>query len=199
MKIGCERTGFECELEKVRLEFTGKSYADVFGLKNNKTVAQTLEHRRYSKLKSETTARYADRLHEPLGIFLLELKQHGDSFYTRFLNKYGDLIYSEFFIADKKYLESRGIYAYFAGKELKYIGRCKDSMKKRVNQGYGKIHPKNCYLDGQATNCHLNARITDAEEDITLWLCHMESLSEIEAQERALIRAHEPPWNIQRG
>jgi hypothetical protein len=104
-----------------------------------------------------------------------------------------------FFITDQTVLQSKGVYAYLLGDELKYIGRCKDSMKKRIDQGYGKIHPKNCYLDGQATNCHLNSRITEVKDNVTLWLYQMESPSEIESMERALIRSCHPPWNIQRG
>ena len=96
-------------------------------------------------------------------------------------------------------MDNKGVYAYLAGDELKYIGRCKDSIKKRVNQGYGKIHPKNCYLDRQATNCHLNARITAEKSEVTLWLHKMNSASEIESLERELIRLCNPPWNIQRG
>jgi hypothetical protein len=45
-------------------------------------------------------------------------------------------------------------------------------MKKRISQGYGKISPKNCYLDGLATNCHLNALITEtikSKKEILLW------------------------------
>ena len=71
-------------------------------------------------------------------------------------------------------------------------------MKKRINQGYGKIHPKNCYLDGQATNCHLNTLIARADEEVKLWLCEMESIQEIELVEKKLIRKHQPEWNILR-
>lgn len=71
-------------------------------------------------------------------------------------------------------------------------------MKKRVNQGYGKIHPKNCFRDGQATNCHLNALITAATSEVTLWLCRMDHGDEIEAVESELIQRYMPPWNIQR-
>lgn len=60
-------------------------------------------------------------------------------------------------------------------------------MKKRINQGYGKIHPKNCYLDGQATNCHLNSRVTSSEGKISLWLCKMDDADEIVAKESRLI------------
>ena len=79
---------------------------------------------------------------------------------------------------------------------MKYIGRCKNSMKKRVNQGYGKIHPKNCHRDGQATNCRVNARITARSSPVALWLSRMDDGDVIETVERALIREHAPPWNI---
>ncbi len=199
MKLSCGHSGFDCEFTPVELSFDGKPYWDIFGQKNNKTVSETLEHRRYAKLKGEVFEKYPISLDKPLGAFLLELKKDGDVFYKRFLNKYGDLRYSVFAITDPAYFDSKGVYAYMSGDELKYIGRCKDSMKKRVNQGYGKIHPKNCYLDGQATNCHLNSKITETKSKITLWLCQMESPSEIGSVERELIRSCTPPWNIQRG
>ncbi len=199
MKLSCGDRGNEYEFFRVALVFEGRLYQDVFAHKNNKTVGQTLEHRHYAKLKKEIIDRYSDSLGMPLGEFLKELKYAGDSFYKRFLNKYGDLTYSIFKIADAACLESKGVYAYLAGDELMYIGRCKDSMRKRVNQGYGKIHPKNCYLDGQATNCRLNAGITAQANEITLWLHEMESEAEIEFLERELIRAYNPPWNMQRG
>ena len=71
-------------------------------------------------------------------------------------------------------------------------------MKKRINQGYGKIHPKNCFRDGQATNCHLNALITAATAAVTLWLYRMDNGDEIEALEADLISRYAPPWNIRR-
>lgn len=197
MRLVCSDTEAYCEFESVPLHSDGDRYTDVFAQKNNKTLGQTLEHQRYAKFKTEVMSQYRDFLDVPLGEFLLGLKHEGDNFYTRFLNRYGDLEYSTFVIADEKYLNDKGVYAYLAGDELKYIGRCRDSMKKRINQGYGKIHPKNCYLDGQATNCHLNARITASAQNISLWLSSME-FEEIEVREQQLIRRHNPPWNIQR-
>ncbi len=199
MELRSAYSAFAGKFTPVALEFTGGPCGDVFAQKNNKTVAQTLDHYRYSGLRSETTRRYSKYLKTPLGTFLMGLKTRGDSFYTRFLNRYGDLKYCEFRVIDSSCLEIMGIYAYFVREDLKYLGRCRDSMKKRVNQGYGKIHPKNCYLDGQATNCRLNAKIEQAKRDVTLWLCPMESMSEIESEERNLIRTFDPPWNVQRG
>ncbi len=162
------------DFSHVALHFVNDRCENVFANKNNKTLRETLAHRRYHGLAQECTANYPDHLDSPLGEFLLQLKLSEDRFYQQFLNLYGDLAYSTFSISDTSALDARGVYAYYSGAALKYIGRCKDSMKKRVNQGYGKIHPKNCYRDGQATNCHLNARIAATSSPVTLWLCRMD-------------------------
>ena len=180
----------------IELKFTGKLYEDVFGLKNNKTVAETLQHRRYRRLSEEVKGRYPNILNEPLGTALLRIKHDGDQIYRRFLNPYGDLQYSTFSLATSEFESATGVYAYFDGNILRYIGRCRDSMKKRVNQGYGKIHPKNCYLDGQATNCRLNALISKTSGTISLRMCTIEDSSEIERVESSLIQRHKPDWNI---
>ena len=187
----------ERDFSKVKLEFIGVPYQDVFGRKNNKTVAETLQHRRYRKFSEKVERCYRDILDEPLGMALLRLKRSGDPFYRAFLNRYGDLQYATFRLASPEFESVTGVYAYFEGETLRYIGRCRDSMKKRVTQGYGKIYPKNCYLDGQATNCHLNAKITKVSRDIVLRLCVVENSSEITYVETSLIRKHNPAWNIQ--
>ena len=188
---------FTDDFESVPLLFEKCIQVDVFAFKNNKSVAETLAHSRYAKLKESTLANYRNALNQPLGEFLLSLKDSGDEYYKRFLNKYGDLKYSKFFLADSTFYDLKGVYAYFQKDRLMYIGRCRDSMKKRINQGYGKIHPKNCYIDGQATNCHLNALITKVRNHISLKLHVMESNEEIEKLENQLIRELSPPWNIQ--
>ena len=193
---GSEITNLSFEL--VDIQFNGGSECDIFAKKNNKSLVETLNHKRYLRLKAEITSRYHTSLNMPLGEFLLERKLSGDSVYKKFLNRYGDLRYSKFFITDPVFLTVKGLYVYFSNEELKYIGRCRDSIKKRVNQGYGKIHPKNCYLDGQATNCRINSLITEASEVITLWFCRLESDEIIERLERILIQNYDPPWNIQK-
>jgi hypothetical protein len=155
-------------------------------------------HHRYSKFRAAVEKEYPNALQKPLGEFLISLKHADNDFYRQFLNKYGDDVYSIFKIIDKSILDKKGIYAYTNAGSLKYIGRCRDSMRNRINQGYGKIHPKNCYLDGQATNCHLNALITQSKEKIQLWFCKL-ATEQIETAERVLISELDPPWNIQRG
>lgn len=183
---------------RVEIVYEDGSYENVFANKNNKTLKQTLEHYRYANLSDLIIPIFPADLDMLIGTFVLQLKHDDNPLYRRFLNKYGDLTYSNFMISDKRYLDAKGVYAYYVDHELKYIGRCKDSMKKRINQGYGKIHPKNCFRDGQATNCHLNALVTEVGTGVSLWLNPMESDDEIEVVERRLITEYEPPWNIQR-
>ena len=186
------------DFSEIKLEFIDTLCQDVFSWKNNKTVAETLRHHPYRTLAAKVEKCYQNILDEPLGTALLHLKQDGDPFYRRFLNPYGDLQYSTFRIATPKFESKTGVYAYFEDKILRYIGRCKNSMKKRVNQGHGKIYPKNCYLDGQRTDCRLNAKITEISESIMLRLWVIENKSEIERVEASMIREYEPAWNIQR-
>ena len=190
--------GSSYEFVHVALDFANDQREDVFAQKNNKTLRETLGHPRYSGLAKVCHAGYSQHLDSPLGQMLRQLKASGDPFYRRFLNAYGDQVYSTFAIADSAALAARGVYTYFSGADLMYIGRCKDAMKKRINQGYGKIHPKNCFRDGQATNCHLNALITAATTAVTLWLHIMDNAEEIETLEANLIAHYAPPWNIQR-
>lgn len=186
------------QFERVALRFVEGRRTNVFSMKNNKSLRETIEQKRYLGLRTETLEKYTNALDQPLGAFLLEKKLKGDLFYKRFLNAYGDAIYSTFCIADDSFLKKRGVYAYVVDGNATYVGRCRDSMSNRINQGYGKIHPKNCYLDGQATNCHLNALITAAGTGTELWHCSIDSIDNIAAIEIELVRTHSPPWNIHR-
>ncbi len=197
LRLESAYSSFAADLMPVSLQFEGGLRSNVFGAKNNKTLRETLEHARYSKLRLEAASRFEHELDSPLGQFMLSLKDSGDSFYLQFLNPYGDLAYCTFRISDSRFLGLKGIYAYTVGVELAYIGRCRDTMNQRVNQGYGRIHPKNCFLDGQATNCHLNAEIAKVKESVRLWMHPMDSVPDIEREERHLLRTYRPPWNKQ--
>jgi hypothetical protein len=186
------------KFEETKLVFTNTGIINVFAIKNNKTLRETLLHRRYIKFSNVFYGLYKAYLDWKLGDFLMELKLSGDDHYKLFLNKYGDETYSIFYIDDPKFLNQKGIYSYFVDDELMYIGRCRDSFRKRINQGYGKIYPKNCYLDGQATNCHLNSRITQNMENVRLYIHTMEDIVEIVKIEKDIIFELEPAWNIQK-
>lgn len=176
------------------VSFEAVDIENVFAYKNNKSVAQTLEHRRYVHLRSSIYLRYSNSLEEPLGSFVYRLKQTGDLFYTKFLNRYGDSLYCSFSITDQ--LSSKGLYAYVVAGDVKYIGRCRDSYDKRINQNYGHISPKNCYLDGQSTNCRLNALINQVHSSVELYVCPFINPTLITEQEILVIQKFKPTWNI---
>ncbi|MDT0122406.1 hypothetical protein Q9R46_07130 [Paenibacillus sp. RRE4] len=180
---------------EISLEFVPSIYSDIFSQKNNKTLRETIEHRRYIKFKKIIESRYSNYLDIGLGAFLATLKDNDDVFYKEMLNKNGDKVYSEFFITDKIAQRSKGIYLYSIEDEVKYFGRCRDSFGKRINQGYGKIHPKNCYIDGQSTNCHLNNLISENQEKIKFYILELEDEFQIIELEKSLIKKYQPEWN----
>lgn len=167
---------------------------NIFRNKNNKTLFETVSQGRYLKYKSEVLTKYKEYLFEPLGEFLYMLKTQGDNFYSLFLNLYGDETYSKFGI--KNHLDEIGLYTFVLDANIVYIGKTTDSIGRRINYGYGNISPKNCYLDGQATNCHLNALITKYWENISFYFHQEENHKEIHRMERELIGQIQPIWNI---
>ena len=194
MKMRLVVPGRELEFVHVELELHSTGIKDIFARKNNKTLAETLKSKKYSHLASEVQERYSHSLHDKLGEFLYRLKQSGDKFYRKFLNKYGDQTYCDFSIA--KPLESRGLYSFLVNGKIMYIGRSRDPFEKRINQGYGHISPKNCYLDGQPTNCRLNSLIAKHWEQVAFYACPLEEDDQINPLEKALIKKVKPGWNI---
>jgi hypothetical protein len=182
---------------KVGLEFsTTKSSVPPWAHKNNKSVRETLEHQKYTKLRSLCN-NYLSELDRPLGAFLLDLRERGDLLYKQFLNADGDAVYTEFSLVDPGAARLRGLYIYKVGQEIVYVGRCLDCFGKRINQGYGKIHPKNCYIDGQRTNCRLNALVASNQSEIALYICPLELEHDISRLESSLLRTLRPRWNRQ--
>jgi hypothetical protein len=180
----------------VKLHFSQNIASDLFATKNNKTLAETLQHHRYASLLPTIQKQYPAALTQNLGDFLKGLKANGDSLYRKFLNKYGDEIYCKFTIQDPLYLNRKGLYCFAVNEEVKYIGKTVDTFKKRINLGYGTVHAKNCYLDGQATNCHLNSLIALNQPRIEFYLCPLQNNIDIGKYEDLLIKKYDPEWNI---
>lgn len=183
--------------KEVKLVIEKKDIQNVFFDKNNKTLGQTFDHFRYSLLSKILKEKYRTRLQENLGEFLKSIKEEGDKNYLCFLNKYGDETFCQFSI--ENYLEDKGLYCFAVDGTIKYVGRCSDSFNKRINQGYGKIHPKNCFIDGQATNCHVNSLI-NSKSDVKFGVYSMNDSSkkEIGELEKMILICNKFEWNIQK-
>jgi hypothetical protein len=167
---------------------------NLFAQKNNKSVAETLATRTYSKLSGEVKEKYPEFLSYKLGEFLFHLKKQHDLLYLQFLNQYGDETYCKFSISPA--LTYKGVYSFVVSGNIRYIGRSHDPFAKRINQGYGSISPKNCYKDGQVTNCRLNSFIAQFWTTTQFYICPLEDKNEIDHVEKALIKTLQPEWNV---
>lgn len=178
------------------MKFIHNDISSIYLRKNNKTLFETFEHnKKYLRLKLEFGDKYTDYNKSNLGDFLKEIKELNDNNYSKFLNKYGDEIFCEFKISDN--LKDKGIYCYVDGDIIKYVGRCTDNFKKRINQGYGKIYPKNPFIDGQATNCRVNALINSNKNvKFGVYLMTDKTTEEIKALEKQILTLQRFEWNI---
>ena len=184
------------EFKKINLNFINNDISSVFFNKNNKSLKETFEHHKYSRLKLLLSEKHKLHLDKKLGDFLKILKENNDTNYLCFLNKYGDNKFCEFKIEEN--LNDKGIYCFFLNGKIKYVGRCTDNFKKRINQGYGKIHPKNCFIDGQATNCHLNSIINLSKNvEFGVYTMSNKSTEEIKELEKLILTCNRFEWNIQ--
>ena len=189
-------TGRALRFVHVPLTFVTHGLSDIFANKKNKSVRETLAHPRYKSLADIVALQHATELERPLGEFLAERKSRGDKIYVRFLNSHGDKVFCHFRMTEHPTKRKKGLYLYTLEAEVVYIGRSFDHFAKRVDQGYGKIHPKNCFIDGQSTNCHLNSMINLHAERLAFFVCPLSEDTEIAQLERALIQERRPRWNI---
>ena len=195
--VWLEVDGRNYKFQLVKVKIKNQTYSDLFSLKNNKTLFETIQDKKYRKLAADTGKRYSNYMNWRIGDFLLEQK-YNDVFYKRFLNSSGDLNYCHFTMEEPRLSKLRGLYAFKAEAEVKYIGRCLDTFSRRINQGYGRIDPKNCFIDGQPVNCRINNLVLSHISSFELFLLpHPGNPSEISDLEKKLIAKYKPEWNKQ--
>jgi hypothetical protein len=73
------------EFKIIPLTFVAKDITSIFYDKNNKTLEQTFEHHKYSRLKFLLADKYKNYLNNKLGGFLKSLKEANDNNYLCFL------------------------------------------------------------------------------------------------------------------
>ena len=109
------------------------------------------------------------------------------------LHEYGNRSFCRFSI-HSKWSKVPGVYAFFINGELAYIGQCCD-FAKRINQGYGNISPRNCYIGGQSTNCKINKLILNSYSlgnKVTLYFYKTNDYINVES---LMIKELNPPYN----
>lgn len=112
---------------------------------------------------------------------------------SSYVHRYGWGPFCSFTITTERE-EATGVYAICSGDSILYIGETTD-IDTRFNQGYGSIHPRNCFEDGQETNCRINSLLREAAmnwHSLHLFFYETENRKALEAQ---LIPEVNPPWN----
>jgi hypothetical protein len=178
---------------KYELTYDEKIKREEFVKYNDSTLGNIITKPRYKTLIPIVLERYNEFLDLGIGTFLLNLKKSGDCFYKEFLGPYGDEAYCDYSIKDESIKKQKGIYAYGLN-TIMYIGRCRDSFKKRIDNGYGKISPYNCLKLGQSTNCRLNFFVTSNRP--SFWVATMDNPKLIAEYEEYIRDYYHLPWNI---
>lgn len=189
--------GDEIAFYRAHLRFDSGPRSDVFAEMTTKTAQEMLAIDRYHSARDAVEHLAADQLDRPVGPLLADLKADGDAAYERFLNANGDLTYRDFSIEAPDRLDEKGLYVFLVDGEIKYIGKTTSSFGQRFNRNYGRIHPRNCYLDGQSTNCRLNHLVAEHAADVAVYLYALSDNGQIGRLEDALIAEHQPEWNVQ--
>lgn len=111
------------------------------------------------------------------------------------LHRYGDGPFCRIRIAQD--VRAPGVYMLTSEGEPRYVGRCRNSLRERWGpRGYGAIHPRNCYVGGQQTNCRINNLVLQeakAGRKLELWFSETSEPGPLEAR---LITKLSPPWNL---
>jgi hypothetical protein len=202
MKIEIE--GKEIVFNVIPLEINKRNIINIFEGNKKRSLISRLNKAikdpkdRLHKIASQLELKYQVDHNMKLGEFLVKLKSESNQDYKLFLNKYGDLQFCEYSIS--RFKEDKGIYCYISNDLIVYIGRSKKTFIERFKD-YGKITPYNCLIDGQATNCNINAKV-NLLENVSVGIYSMKDASDIEIDnlEKLIIKnlKHRYDlWNVQ--
>ncbi|WP_157581478.1 hypothetical protein [Phycicoccus sp. Root563] len=91
-----------------------------------------------------------------------------------------------------------GVYALFMDDDqLQYVGRARDSLRERWGRrGYSVIDPRNRFVGGQNTNCHVNGLLTSALREGATFHLWFHEIPIPDSLELLLIAGLRPPWNL---
>ena len=110
------------------------------------------------------------------------------------LNHYGKLPFCKFSIPAN--FTDCGVYAIVVDDTVVYVGECENLTRRFGGQGYGNISPRNCYKNGQSTNCRINnlvLQMVKQNKTISLYFVQTDKRKTIETE---LLELYKPVWNI---
>lgn len=105
-------------------------------------------------------------------------------------NKYGYKNFCKFKIRKDDEFKVPSVYLWVEDDEVIYIGETVNLLN-RFNTGYGIISPRNCFVGGQTTNCHLNSFVLEEyEKDKTIDIYYLPTSLHKEIEKDLLNKVH---------
>jgi hypothetical protein len=181
----------ENELKPAELILEAQDLEDKFAYYNKLNLGDFI-NKYANKICSENLFS-EETLNAKCGNILMSLKLNNNINYKRVLNEFGYKSFCKFRIKKNKINQNMGIYFFEYKSDLKYIGSTKQTFIKRINNGYGNISPRNCYLGGQSTNCKINSNLNlllhkGDWKDLRFYVLPMTDKEQIISTEKRLIR-----------
>ncbi|WP_321507129.1 hypothetical protein [uncultured Methanoregula sp.] len=151
-----------------KITFSGSVKEDLFA-RSKIILSDLLENAAYEHLRSPVNAKYSRYLSMNTGLFLGQLKERHDPFYREFLNIYGDEKFGTFRLDDSRDSEKRGVLIVVVRKGLYHVADCPESIRKLVNDTFGRLLPDDCLLGHDSTRCRINAVLCNNKADAGLY------------------------------
>ena len=114
------------------------------------------------------------------------------------LHAYGKGSFCRFRLSDLN--TDAGVYVITSDRATKYVGMCQNLAERFGPKGYAVIHPRNCFVGGQQTNCRINKLIMEtakAGHRIGLWFQNEHEFDKRNRLEQDLRDNLRPEWNLQ--
>lgn len=128
----------------------------------------------------------------------MSLKLVGNRNFRRFLNPFGDEIFSVFRMHHLDYSERdgrTGLFCFVIDGVVKLVGKSHDNFRKRINQGYGGVAGRDALLTGSAKKCLINSLITTNRESVELYVCVLPNKRDLPLLQFQMLSTFKPEWN----
>lgn len=153
----------------VRLSFSGGVKEGTFS-RMQKTLADLLEDPAFAHLKDPINLKYSRYLPLPAGTFLSQLRERHDPFYREFLNSYGDEKFGVFRAEEINETGKPGILLVVVNRGIYAVTATADPLRQVVNDQLGRITPDQCYLNGDAKRCRINAVLSNNRKEAGIFV-----------------------------
>jgi len=164
----------------LKLQFLKGLRHDLF-TQSKRTVKEALAQPAFSTLVKESGQELSKYQDSRLGQVMADFRLRSNLVYRRFLNAYGEEVFSSFCLADEEAGRAKGILMVYAQGRLCHLEGCHEGFSERIDRGIGAVMSDACYLDGDETVCRLNCIVTACRPAAVLYVHEISDDAAIDA------------------